>query len=147
MSITSEELVQNILTHHGVLGMRWGHRKSGEVSGFSQRHPHAVKAAKIGGTVAVGVGVVAVAVLLAKRGKSPVKASTTVLGKKTVNSFSDKVMLQHMVTHGKSPTADSMHEMAKTLKPNEFIIWNHITNLYEVSKTQGYNPNTGSFGF
>ena len=37
------EVVQEILSHHGVMGMRWGHRKSG--GGTSIMHPPSADAA------------------------------------------------------------------------------------------------------
>ena len=144
IQIPQEDVVARILAHHGVKGQKWGVRRQ-QVRDYAQAHPKTVKAAKIGGTVALAAGVVAVAAILYKKGGSHVASSaTTAVGKKAVESFSNKTMLAHMVKHGKSPSVASMNELAKVLKPDEFIIWDHVTNLYKISKTAGYNPNTGA---
>lgn len=144
--VKEQEAVARILAHHGVLGQKWGVRRA-QVREYAQAHPKTVKAAKIGGTVALAAGTVAVAAILYKKGGSHLATSaTTAVGKKAVESLtshSNKAILQGMAKHGKSPSVASMHALAKVLKPDEFIIWDHVTNAYKVSKTAGYNPNTG----
>lgn len=145
--VKEQEAVYRILAHHGVLGQKWGVRRA-QVRGYAQAHPKTVKAAKIGGTAALVVGTVAVAAILYKKGGSHIATSaTTAVGKKAVerglHTYSNKSILKGMSTHGKSPTAASMHELAKILKPDEFITFDNAKKVYAISKTNGYNPNTG----
>lgn len=73
--IDKPALDEDLLVHFGVKGMRWGRRKASSSDGSSDKKPMSTKKkVAIGAGVAAGVaGAAAVAYMMSRRGKVPVR--------------------------------------------------------------------------
>jgi hypothetical protein len=152
--ITDDD-IHGFLEHHGVLGMRWGVRKTSETSNGSQKTGLS-RNKKI---AIVGISIVAVAAgaIMAKKVLSMHSTTSMRSVAESLPIHQNTSSVAHLFQSGKVPepteftrlklTRDSHKaELLKVLKPHEFIVWDEAAKNYAISTTHGWNPITNRFG-
>ena len=137
--------VDDVLTHYGVKGMRWGKRKNSSGPTESKSFSRNAKIALGIGTGSAALAGAGVAIyLMSKSGNLPAFSRSS-KGKKFVEDLLDKeTPIASFTTL--SPSYLQGKSVQKSLPDNMFMRFDNGLNKYVQDASFGWNPNTNAFG-